>query len=179
MTARPIWPNELLRLAGRLAGENAGRGKPRTVDLRRSISTAYYALFHELIIQATRVLVGEGGVGKAGTSPATRWFDHGQIKALAEAATGVGQKARAIAPVLGNPHPDLKRVADAFVTLQSARQLADYDHNYNVTRREARYYVEQAREAIRTARRLRDTEEVSYQRFLRLMVGAVEIAKNR
>lgn len=177
---RPIWPNELLRLAGELAGENAGSGRLGTTRLRRAISTAYYAVFHELVIQATRELVGDrGAVKRGGTSPATRWFGHNDLRRLAEAVTGPGGKHRAISPVLGDVHSDVVRVAEAFVALQEARERADYDHNYDVRRRDARYYVAQARDAVATARRLYQDQEPSYVRFLRLMVGAVGIAKER
>jgi hypothetical protein len=138
--------------------------------LRRSISTAYYALFHELVIQATRELVGDhGAVGKGATSPATRWFGHNDLRRLAEAVNKTGSKHRAISPVLGDVHPDVVRVTEAFVALQGARERADYDP----------LYVAQARDAVAMARRLYGDREPSYVRFLRLMVGAIGIAKER
>lgn len=173
MTARKIWPDELLALAATLAPVDAGRGRPRTVALRRAVSTAYYALFHELTIQAARELVGNDPVG----NQASRWFAHADIRDLARAATG--QKGAALAVVLGAPHPDLIRVADAFVTLQEARHRADYDHEYEVKRRDTLLLIETARDAVERLRKLRDTDDPSLRRFLKLMVGAVKIAKNR
>jgi hypothetical protein len=40
-----IDPHKLLKIAGELAGQRAGRGRPSQSGLRRSISTSYYALF--------------------------------------------------------------------------------------------------------------------------------------
>jgi hypothetical protein len=58
VTARSIRSYELIGLAERLVPADAGKGRPRTVDLRRAVSTAFYALFHELISQATNELIG-------------------------------------------------------------------------------------------------------------------------
>lgn len=176
MTARPIRSSELLDLAGRLAGKNAGKGKPGTVELRRAVSTAYYALLHELTNQATQELLGSDPEMEPQRHQASRWFAHTDIKLLAEAATG-GKST--VAPVLGSPHTDLVRVAEAFLSLQEARHRADYDHTYGLRRRDALLLVADAEDAINRARKLRDRADASYRRSLKLMIGAVKIAKNR
>ncbi len=48
MAVRFIQSAELLVLADKLAGREAGKGKPRTIELRRAVSSAYYAVFHML-----------------------------------------------------------------------------------------------------------------------------------
>jgi hypothetical protein len=45
MTIRPLLPDDLLMLVYRLTGWESGQGRPRTIELRRAVSTAYYALF--------------------------------------------------------------------------------------------------------------------------------------
>src|SRR2546422_11077721 len=45
--------DDLLALARRTLERDAGRGRPRQASLRRTISTAYYALFHLLVHEAT------------------------------------------------------------------------------------------------------------------------------
>lgn len=177
---RPPWPDGLLKQADLLAGTNAPPGAPRSVDLRRAISTAYYALFHELVIQATRELHGDReAVKDGGSSSATRWFEHGDLKELADAVVGRGNKYRAVAPIVDGPHPDLVRLAEAFVSLQDARHRADYDYNFSVNRRLASQYVAESRDAVAVARRLEQEREPSYVRFLKLMVGGVKVAKSR
>ena len=51
-----IDPDGLLRHAEQLA--QTGRGRPTDAALRRGISTAYYAVFHDLTGQAASHLVG-------------------------------------------------------------------------------------------------------------------------
>lgn len=60
MTARPIRPDDLLHLARHFVPSQAQPGRPRTAHLRRGVSLAYYALFHELIDQSTAELCGAG-----------------------------------------------------------------------------------------------------------------------
>lgn len=87
MTARRISPGELLDLAGVLAGRGAGAGRPRTIELRRAISTAYYALFHELVAQCTADMIRDGAGTTDTEARVRRWVAHSDVKLLAEAAT--------------------------------------------------------------------------------------------
>jgi hypothetical protein len=127
VTARQIHPGELLDLADVLAGRRAGAGRPRTIELRRAISSAYYAIFHELVGQCTADMV-RGGAG---------------------------------------------------TPLQDARELADYDDTYDVSRRLALGHVDAARDAVARSQRMVGRGDPSYLLFLRLMIGAVKVAKRR
>lgn len=85
MTARPIKARELLDLAAALAPAMAGRGRPRTIWLRRAVSSAYCALFHELVDHATTELCGPSPAEAGQRCRAARWFAHSDVKTLAEA----------------------------------------------------------------------------------------------
>lgn len=180
MTTRPIRSEELLDLARSFVPLKAPPGRPRTAHLRRGISLAYYALFHELVEKATSALCGPALATAARRQEAARWFGHGDMRVLAEAATGGGGGVgRAVASVLDCPHPDLVRVAEALQIMQHARHRADYDHRFDLTRQEAVKIVRQAEEAVARVRRLWQDGDPSLLLFLRLMVGAVRIAKTR
>lgn len=175
MSARPIRPTELLRCAGDLAGIRRGRGRPRTTDLRRAISTAYYAVFHELAQQCTTELTRDG-VASADTAAAVgRWIGHTDLKAVAGAVTGTGNPA--LRDVLGGASRDLRFLTDAFVELQDARELADYDNAYDVSKAVAVKHVRTAMQAVATARGLAAARDPTFVLFLRLMVGSVKVAR--
>lgn len=72
-----------------------------------------------------------------------------------------------------------RRVAEAFVALLSARHDADYNHDYDIKRADALSWIATARDAVDTVRRLRAADDASFRRFLKLMVGAVRIARSR
>jgi hypothetical protein len=82
MTARPLYPRELLDLAYRLAGQDGGRGRPRTVDLRRAVSTAYYASFHPSWTAATELL---GAPNDHRVADVCRWINHMDVLHLLNA----------------------------------------------------------------------------------------------
>ena len=106
---------DLLEQAYHLARRE--KRKPRQASLRRAVSTAYYALFHLLIRDA----VGNWRRDEHRAELA-RVFDHGRMKKASQnVAHGnfPGRPGRAVAK--------LKEVANAFVQLQEARHLADYD----------------------------------------------------
>jgi hypothetical protein len=174
-----IRSTELLDVARVLTPSAAGPGRPRTAQLRRAVSTAYYAVFHELVVQATVALCGNDPQGAAARHQAARWFTHSDLRVLAKATTSAGGAARAVASVLGSPHQDLARLVDLFVALQSERYRADYDHEYSITRSAALSLIDDAGDAIDTARRLAMARDGSYQRFLKLMLGSVKIARMR
>ncbi|MEJ5914763.1 hypothetical protein [Pseudokineococcus sp. 1T1Z-3] len=180
MSARPLDAGELVAQARRLAGFDAGRGRPRTVDLRCAISRAYYALFHELTTRAAQVLV-DGELSRPPSREAisaARWFSHTDMLTLCQAV--LGQKGlRALRSLLVEAPDDLARVCETFVTLQSLRHLADCEHSFDVDRRSARSAALSADDAVQRLRRLRAGDDASYVRFLRLAGGAVRIAKDR
>jgi hypothetical protein len=60
-----------------------------------------------------------------------------------------------------------------------ARHRADYDYELDITRQEAVRIVQDAEGAVARVRRLWRAGDPSLQLFLRLMVGAVKIAKTR
>lgn len=116
--------------------------RPRQADLRRAISTAYYAVFHGLAENAANHLVGSASTSR--NSPAWaqlfRTLDHGLAKARCESA-----QARAFsAPICA--------CADAFVQLQISRHRADYDPLVRFSRADALDAVALAERALTSLR---------------------------
>lgn len=175
MAVRYIQSAELLDLADHLAGRNQGPGKPRTIYLRRSISTAYYAVFHMLTQHTAIRLLGPGWTTKHAT--VARWVTHTDLAALAEAANGRRNQAlvAALDPVDGR----LADIAQNFLDLQDARHGADYDDFFPVSKATTLSYIDAARSAVESAKTLHADSEASYLRFLGLAVGGVKIAKVR
>ncbi|WP_156387607.1 hypothetical protein [Methylobacterium sp. Leaf399] len=104
----------------------AGSGKPRQANLKRAISTAYYALFHEVARQCADRLVGVGI-----NRPDKAWrqtyraLNHGDVKNACHQLRKLGFPA------------GLVRVGDILQTLQVERHNADYDPMYRVSRADA------------------------------------------
>lgn len=132
--------DDLIATARRLA--KASPRRPRQADLKRAISTAYYALFHALARNAADSLVGVGqNRPNKAWAQAYRALEHGFAR------TACGQVR-----TLGFPAP-LCACADAFLTLQQARHDADYDPDQRVTRADAMAAISLAEQAIRHLRR--------------------------
>jgi uncharacterized protein (UPF0332 family) len=106
--------DDLLASARKLA--NSSRGRPRQSDLRRAVSTAYYALFHAFAQDAANLLTGVGTNRAAKAwSQVYRSLEHGFAKNACKQVAS-----------LGFPQ-SLRHCADAFVRLQESRHKADYD----------------------------------------------------
>jgi len=143
-----ISPTALLGVAKDLA--ELDRTRPRQASLRRAVSTAYYAVFHLLIQDSVRALVGQRQEIR---EVASRWFSHTQMAS----ACGFFQGSKVLLkhqPVgkglAGIPvSQELQDVARAFQTLQQARHEADYDmSSRRFTRQSAQQLVEQAEQAF-------------------------------
>ena len=117
---------------------NASPKKPRQADLRRAISTAYYALFHAMAKDAADMLVGVGldRPDKA-WAHTYRALQHGDAKTACQAVRNL------------NFPNNIRSCADAFVALQQRRHDADYDPDYRVLRADALDAIQQAEDAIR------------------------------
>lgn len=178
MTARPLQPDELLDLADRLVGRAAGPGRPRTIELRRGVSTAYYAVFHELAFRGTEALLQDpSGNWSSRAASVSRWVTHAALRELSEVVTGARTNG-ALRDALGSVAPEVVRIGDAFVSLQQARHRADYDDQYDLRRAVALAHAQAAREAVDLSVMLVDRADPSYGLFLRLMLGASQ-AKSR
>jgi uncharacterized protein (UPF0332 family) len=117
------YADDLLELAQQLA--NLEPANPRQACLRRAVSTAYYALFHLLIFEATL------NWGRAELRPELgRVFGHGKMK-----TASVERRSELEAHFKKNPpegrelavFKHLHTVAQTFIQVQHRREEADYD----------------------------------------------------
>jgi uncharacterized protein (UPF0332 family) len=111
---------DLLTLAGRLA--NPAPTEPEQASLRRSISTAYYSLFHLLVQESVQKWSGSA-TARLGLE---RRFEHRIMKDVSNAVLRNSWRGWST-PSLVVP-TELDAVARVFVKLQEARQQADYDN---------------------------------------------------
>ena len=110
--------DELLQQAKELVHKNPNN--PTQADLRRSVSSAYYALFHLLIFEAC--LNWSNDISRPGLA---RMFDHGVMKKVSKKITDVSKMAYAGEnPVIAGY---LRSFAGLFVQLQEQRHEADYN----------------------------------------------------
>jgi hypothetical protein len=140
---------ELLDTAGYLLRRNQNR--PTQADIRRSVSTAYYALFHRLIDDAVSRLTA----GEAQRDAFARAFDHGEMN---EACRKVLHPPKDFAPLSGVTVPaELRVMADLFINLQNERHDADYNRGKPFVRAEARQRLEELELALEGWERVRPT----------------------
>jgi uncharacterized protein (UPF0332 family) len=138
-------PQELLAQARHLATKDPGI--PAQASLRRAVSTSYYALFHLLSGDGSALLAGGDAklqrlIGRA--------FVHSDMVQACRTFATPGERPALIGALyvpLVEP-PELQRVAQAFLDLQSARHDADYSTHRAWSRIEALSEVERAEEAF-------------------------------
>lgn len=94
------------------------RGRPRQTNLRRAVSTTYYALFHCLAACCANMLVG--GPGSDRSRPAWgqtyRALRHGAARQRCQQST-----------IVARFPSEIQDFADLFVDMQKKRHSADYD----------------------------------------------------
>ena len=124
---------DLLALADRLAFPAAG--EPQQACFRRAISTAYYALFHLLALEAVQNWNGSSST----RSGLERKFEHRTMKDVSNSVVkGNWRGWSTPSPPLP---PELNALAAAFVDLQEKRQQADYDNSKTWSAIEVRFLV--------------------------------------
>lgn len=139
---------DLLAQATHLA--QVDKGKPKQANLRRSISVAYYALFH-LLIGAGASCAGSK-LNAAGRATVMRSFEHANMKTVCSSyakATAAGGIPARLSSLLTFPiEPALKNVAEIFVELQEQRHLADYDTSAKFDRLEVTALIQETTTAF-------------------------------
>jgi uncharacterized protein (UPF0332 family) len=131
--------------------------KPKQASLRRSISAAYYALFHLLTEEAANVMCAGGSLVDL-RAVVRRAFEHTAMKNAAK-GFGAGNPTEVWKSLLAGPSTDLQRVARTFVDLQEARAQADYDLSRAISREEAVDLVERVESAFKAWKSVRKTKE--------------------
>jgi hypothetical protein len=124
--------------------------------IRRSVSTAYYALFHFLLDEATRAVVGSHHDLRHRRRIFARSFSHSGIKATLAKVSGVTVDASIAALLRQRGVGAAKVVSPRFVMLMSGtfsdvhsqRQDADYDLNEDFDEADARIAIKRVRDAI-------------------------------
>jgi uncharacterized protein (UPF0332 family) len=154
--------DELLALAGHLATSSSPAFEQ--ASFRRSVSTAYYALFHLLVNEAAQRWNGSAEA-RLGLE---RAFKHGSMKELS-AVVKKGSWKSWSAPQLIVPR-ELMDVADAFNDLQEARHFADYDNSKLWTYTDVDARLNQARTAFQNWEKIR-TDPAAHEYLLALLIG--------
>ena len=141
--------DDLLTQADSLLSADSRR--PKQANVRRAVSSAYYALFHFLIEEATLIVVGTAGASMPLRQLVGRGFSHTAMKS-ASAEMGKATPSDLLKPFWPRygvaSSVELQRLAAAFVELQQERHRADYDLSQPFTRDEAQALVNQAHAAI-------------------------------
>jgi len=109
--------DELLQLAAALTN----RADATQAELRRAVSTAYYAVFHLLVSETTLNWSRISSRNALG-----RMFDHGLMKRVSDRVADPKKM-----PYDGEDPSivdGLRFVAESFVELQGQRHIADYDN---------------------------------------------------
>jgi hypothetical protein len=151
------YDEDLLNLAVDLQRLPAGqRGRLLGARARRSVSTAYYALFHFVLDEATRSLIGTHHDLRSRRRTLARVFTHAGMKRALDKISGAKvhdsvkeflRPRRATATDF--PAPDFARfLAKAFSELQVKRHEADYDLNAPIGKVDARITILRVTAAI-------------------------------
>jgi hypothetical protein len=157
--------DDLLEQADHLAQRDPTR--PKQASLRRSISAAYYALFHLLVREATDRVVSDARL----RTLVPRAFDHGEMKRACIPFSS-GQLPDHLKAVTSPVVPDdLRDVARAFIDLQQARHEADYNVAEQFSRADVIAHTRQARAAFEAWARVRD-QQIATVFLVNLLLGA-------
>jgi hypothetical protein len=132
--------------------------RPKQANLRRAISSAYYALYHFLVDEACRDLLGAHRDKRRYRDALARGFDHSSMKDACSTFWG-GNLPKSIAAILASPFvvpPDLQHVAATFVRAQEKRHVADYDRAARFQRSDVDAFIREVQSAVARYERITD-----------------------
>jgi uncharacterized protein (UPF0332 family) len=138
----------LLEQADKLAASSAA-GQPRDADLRRAISTAYYAIFHAILTAAADLFVGDTKPATSLYSLAYRSVDHQRLRNVCKEVSKQtpGDRYKPYVPA-GGFGQHITVLAEAAVLLQAKRHEADYNPLFVAKRTDVDILLKQARKAL-------------------------------
>ena len=130
--------SDFIATARRLA-DTSRPGRPRETDLRRAISTAYYALFHCLAACCADTLVGGPGSNRSmqAWNRMYRSLEHGTIRKRCQHRD------------IANFPPAIRFFVNTFVSMQNSRHDADYAPDAEFRKEDVIKDIDRAENAIR------------------------------
>jgi uncharacterized protein (UPF0332 family) len=146
--------------------------KPKQASLRRSISTAYYALYHFLTEQATSEFVSGKGFNTQLRHMAARSVAHSRVKEVCKQfeKDKVEQMSEILRPMalrLGFAgDADVRIVTEALIRLQEERHNADYNLGATFSREDALSHVKRCEDAFKAWHRWRQSDSESARFFM-------------
>lgn len=125
--------------AARLLATHPRRGRPPEANLRRAVSTAYYALFHSLAECCADTIAGRRRANRNSDAwiRVYRRLDHGTARKCFQNKTEI-RKFPA----------EMQRFANFFSEMQIRRQLADYAPDATFEREEIRQRIAESEDII-------------------------------
>ncbi len=149
--------DDLLAQANHLATRDSR--KPKQANLRRAVSTAYYALFHLLVTDSVRRISPKTPSSLA--PRIERAFTHTEMKQVCRSITAQNPSeiVRELQPA--GFSVGLRLVAQWFVELQEARHRADYDPTATYDRTETLELLRTAGAAFAEWRKIRTNDEAN------------------
>ncbi|WP_170571109.1 hypothetical protein [Ruegeria atlantica] len=117
-----------------------GAVRPTQANLRRAVSSCYYAVFHALAKVAADSMVGAVKSKRSNKAwvEVYRGLGHGNCY------QGCKEASKKSFP------QELQDFADAFVQLQNARHRADYDPTFRLQKKDVQIYLNLAEQSIIT-----------------------------
>lgn len=151
------YTNDLVAQAETLAAWDSHR--PKQASLRRAVSAAYYALFHEIVDRAVGSLVSVNDASGPIGNRLRRIIRHDSVLRASKWFAGTLPPAvQAMRPASdAAPHPveaRLAQVCQLFTDLQAERHRADYDLSAPFARGETMRRIADAKSAIESLRSL-------------------------
>jgi ATP phosphoribosyltransferase regulatory subunit HisZ len=142
-------------------------GPPRQVDVRRAISSAYYAVFHALLTAAADEFVGKTKHASPEYALLYRSINHGWLRSLCDGLKGAQPTKRfaSYAPA-GGFGPNIQALSLAVIDLQEKRHAADYDPSIRVKTADALLTIRTGRSALA---RFNRASSARRKRFLALL----------
>lgn len=139
--------------------------KPKQANLRRAVSSTYYAVFHYLVHEACCVQIGTRHIQAGYRHVLGRAFAHTVMKQACTSFGGGTLKDAVIKGLPRNPAGHyvipkaVQDVAATFAELQEKRHLADYDLTERFRRSDVLALIEQVRNNVERFAELTPSDE--------------------
>ena len=142
--------------------------KPKQANLRRAVSSTYYALFHFLVHEACCVHFGTHPAKAAYRHVLGRAFSHSVMKQACKSFAGGSLKdsvqkglPKNQTGVYAIPQP-VREIAATFTELQDKRHTADYDLSERFTRSDVLTLISEARSSVARFQKLPSSDEKKF-----------------